>query len=173
MEAIEDEQVSQFYQFLILSGTRLNEALALQWQDVNYKTNTYLLPDPKNRKAVEFPIPRHLRARLYARRQPEGKVFTVPNEGRTYREAVGKAIKFEWTNHDLRRSFATYGVKVCDLVKVKLLMNHLLSGDVTMRNYVQREGLDLADDLRKIESEILRLAGRPVANVVKLREAGR
>ncbi len=172
VEAIDDEQVSQFYLFLILSGVRLNEAEGLRWQDVNFKTNTYVLPDPKNRKSVEFPIPHHLRDKLYDRRKKEGRVFTVPNDGRTYRARVAEAIDFDWTNHDLRRSFATYGLKVCDLVKVKLLMNHLLSGDITMGSYVQREGLDLAGELRKIEAEILRLAGRPVDNVVKLEVVG-
>ncbi|RLA49667.1 MAG: hypothetical protein DRQ98_13860 [Gammaproteobacteria bacterium] len=172
VEAIDDEQVSQFYLFLILSGVRLNEAEGLRWQDVNFRTNTYVLPDPKNRKSVEFPIPHHLRDKLYDRRKKEGRVFTVPNDGRTYRANVGKAIEFDWTNHDLRRTFATYGLKVCDLVKVKLLMNHLLSGDITMGSYVQREGLDLAGELRKIEAEILRLAGRPVDNVFKMEVVG-
>ena len=167
VEAIDDVQVSEFFLFLLLSGVRLNEAGDLQWQQVNFKTDTYTLPDPKNRKSVEFPLPRSLRDRLYSRRQKDGAVFTVPNGGRTYRASIAKAIDFEWTNHDLRRTFATYGTKVCDLVKVKLLMNHLLSKDVTM-GYVQREGLDLAVDLRRIESEILRLGGRPIDNVVKL-----
>lgn len=168
VEAIEDAEVSQFFQFLILSGVRLNEALKLEWTDIDFKTSTYKLPDPKNRKSVEFPIPHYLRGKLIARRKKVGNVFNVPNEGRAYRAAVGEAIEFHFTNHDLRRTFATIGVKVCDLVKVKLLMNHLMSGDVTMLNYVQRDGLDLADDLRKIECEILRLADRSVDNVVKL-----
>jgi len=172
VEAIENEQVSQFYQFLILSGVRLNEALELQWQDINFKTNTYVLPDPKNRKSVEFPIPSHLRGKLYARRKKGGLIFNVPNNGRMYRANIAEAIEFDWTHHDLRRTFATYGLKVCDLVKIKLLMNHLLSGDITMGSYVQREGLDLRGELQKIEAEILRLAGRPVDNVVKLEVVG-
>lgn len=169
VDELDDAHVAQFFQFLLLTGVRLNEALGLRWENVDFMTNTYHVPDPKNRKAVELPLPKYLRDRLYQRRQREGVVFDVPKDGRTYRAKVVEAIGFQWTNHDLRRTFSTYGLKVCDLVKVKLLMNHLLSGDVTM-GYVQREGLDLAADLQRIDAEILRLAGRPVDNVVRLVE---
>ncbi|MCB1679143.1 MAG: integrase family protein [Halioglobus sp.] len=167
VESLDDAHVAQFFQFLLLTGVRLNEAMGLCWEHIDFKTNTYRIRDPKNRKPVELPLPGYLRERLYQRRQREGVVFDIPKDGRTYRAKVAEAIEFKWTNHDLRRTFSTYGLKVCDLVKVKLLMNHLLSGDVTM-GYVQRQGLDLASDLERIDNEILRLAGRPVDNVVRL-----
>lgn len=168
VEALDDTNVSQFYIFLLLTGVRLNEALGLDWGQIDFKTNMYSLPDPKNREPVQLPIPSYLRDSLHRRRKRKGPVFCVPNNGRKYRAEIASAAGVNFTNHDLRRTFSTFGLRVIDLPNLKALMNHRFSGDVTL-GYVQREELDLPSDLRKVNAEILRLAGRPIDNVVPLR----
>ena len=81
---------------------------------------------------------------------------------------VAEAIDYKFTNHDLRRTFSSYGYQVCDYIKVEMLTNHIVSGVTT--DYFQVSPDVLAKEHRKVEGHILSLAGRSLpSNVAKLR----
>jgi len=171
-DATDDHKHGECLQWMLLTGNRLEEARGLDWADLNFRTGLYTLHDPKNRTKVELPIPTSLVDALKARRgkKQSGRVFTMPTQNSRLRGDISDKIDlpFRFTNHDLRRSFATYGIQVCDHLKVKLLMNHLIS-DITF-DYAQIAGADLVGEMRKIEAAILAHAGRtlPSDNVVRL-----
>jgi site-specific recombinase XerD len=153
-----EAQHSEFLLFLVLTGVRMNEARLLDWKDIDFKAGFYTLPDPKNRQKVELPLPRYLKEKLLARRKKSGRVFNV---GEKVYQMVD--VGQEYSHHDLRRTFATYGFQVCDFVKVKMMMNHIISG--VTADYVQVSPDALAREHHKVEGEILRLAGRTIDNV--------
>ena len=154
---------AEFFIFLLLTGVRLQEARGLDWQDIDFKSGLYTLPDPKNRELVKLPLPGSLRGRLAKRRQKSGRVFPVGAKGC---KSFGESIGFSFTHHDLRRTFTTYGFQVCDYVKVKLMANHILSG--VTADYIQVSHEALSREHQKVEAHILRLAGRSISNVVPL-----
>ena len=162
--------------FLALTGTRSSEAAGLRWEDIH--GGTFHLADPKNRRAVDLPLPDFVAASLKARAQPAGLVF--PSETGLPldpRGAVAKTVAasgVSFTPHDLRRTFASIANGL-DLnhYTVKHLLNHTISkADVT-------GGYDVPDPDRlkaasaRIERRILQLVGTATATVVELhRRAG-
>ena len=93
---------SEYLQFLILTGVRMNEARSLDWKNIDFKSGLYTLPDPKNRQTVELPLPRSLKEKLLTRQKKSGIVFPVGE--RVYQQVD---IGMEFTNHDLRRTFGS------------------------------------------------------------------
>ncbi|TDG13966.1 DUF4102 domain-containing protein [Seongchinamella unica] len=174
--AVEAQKHGDCLAWLILTGNRLEEARGLEWADFDFRTGLYTLRDTKNRTEVELPIPEYFKDKLKKRKSKEktGPVFTMPAQNSRIRTEITKAAELpeRFTNHDLRRTFATIGRTVCDHTMVKQLMNHLIS-DITF-DYSQLDGSDLAQQLRKIEAAILEHAGRPLPseNVVKLEVVG-
>lgn len=134
--------------FLLVTGLRWSEAAELTFKFVNFDDGTFHLPDPKNRKPVTFPLSDVALSILKDR--PADSNFVFPSRttsGRIY-DARPTLRKLETTTgiaaspHDLRRSFrAVAGKCGIELWKTKLLMNHTLSGDVTITNYTDTENL--------------------------------
>lgn len=155
---------AEFMLFLILTGVRLEGARSLEWGDIDFKTELYTLPDTKNRKTVELPLPRYLKQRLLKRREKSGRVFPVSDR---YCQTVSETIGYKFTNHDLRRTFSTFGYQVIDYTKVEMLTNHIVSG--VTADYIQISPDALAKEHRKVEAHILGLAGRAsTSNVVPM-----
>jgi integrase len=155
---------AEFMLFLMLTGVRLEEARSLEWGDIDFKTELYTLPDTKNLKTVELPLPRYLKQRLLKRREKSGRVFPVSDR---YCQTVSETIGYKFTNHDLRRTFSTYGYQVIDYTKVEMLTNHIVSG--VTADYIQVSPDALAKEHRKVEAHILGLAGRAsISNVVPM-----
>ncbi|MCR9104728.1 MAG: integrase family protein [Gammaproteobacteria bacterium] len=158
---------AEYYQWLLFTGTRTGEARGLDWQDIDFKRNVYHLRDPKNRRPASLPLPSVIGAKLKNRKQDAGKVFTFADDPKRQRKKVVDALGKHWTNHDLRRTFAGVAQAVCSYTSVKRLLNHTFT-DIT-EQYIG-EAADLGEEIAKVERELLRLAGRPLNNVVALRE---
>lgn len=158
-------EYADFFLWLIFTGNRLTEAKNLDWQDINWRSNEYLLRDPKNRRDATLPLPAYVGARLRKRRQDTGKVFPFDGDARYHRKIVCAAMGKEWTNHDLRRTFSGFAQAVCSYTSVKRLMNHAFT-DIT-EIYIGHSA-DLGEEIDKVQRKILEIAGRPVNNVVKL-----
>ena len=143
-----------YLSFLLLTGCRASEAATLKWDQVDLKKGIWSLPDPKNRNPVTFPLSSQAKAMLEARQGNGEHVFLDnPRKGRVidcrhYTTKLSKQIKEKVTPHDLRRTFrAIAGSCGVELWKTKLLMNHKLSGDVTISSYTE------TSDLRYLQPE--------------------
>jgi integrase len=141
--------------FLLLTGARWSEMANLTWDHVNLDDPSWSLPDPKNRNPVTFPLSLVACEMLDAR--PKGEKYVFPsriNDGhikdaRSVMETVSAAGGVRVSPHDLRRTFrAIAGECGIELYKTKLLMNHKLSGDITIHHYTE------TNDLRYLSNEI-------------------
>lgn len=168
-DAIDDlhDMAGDFFYWLLFTGNRFSEAKGLQWEDIDWRRKVYQLRDPKNRRDVTLPLPSYVAERLKQRKQKEGPVFPFGGDARVQRKKACKAMGKHWTNHDLRRTFSGIAQAVCSYTSVKRLMNHAFT-DIT-EQYIGHSA-DLGEEIDKVQREILRLAGRPLDNVVPLRE---
>lgn len=149
-------------QFLMLTGARISEVTTLTWDRVNLKENWWHLPDPKNRNPVWLPLSsqaREILANRLANRQPDEQ-YVFPSYGKTghaveprgIMKLVSEIAGERLTPHDLRRTFTTVGITVCnvDILKVELLTNHKPQG-VTARHYLETSKLQwLQPEVQKI-----------------------
>jgi integrase len=141
--------------FLILTGARWNEAAQLTWDRVNLEENWWYLPDPKNRNPVKFPLSDIAKEILEARPRESQHVFPARSKDgcvsdpRGVFEKVSQIAGAHLTAHDMRRTFrAIAGECAIELWRTKLLMNHKMSGDITISAYTE------TSDLRYLTPEI-------------------
>jgi integrase len=141
--------------FLMLTGARIGEASALTWDRVSIDKDDpencwWHIPDPKNRNPVWLPLSSQAVELLTTRQRIEGNPHVFPSWGdtghikdpRDMMKKVSEAAGRKITPHDLRRTFVTLGVSVCniDLYKMELLTNHVPKG-VTARHYLKTSRL--------------------------------
>lgn len=141
--------------FLLLTGARWSEMSNLEWDCVNLNDLSWQLPDPKNRNPVTFPLSDIAGKILDARSQKSRYVFPSRLgsghivDARSVLDKVSAACGAHISPHDLRRTFrAIAGECGIELWKTKLLMNHKMSGDVTITHYTE------TSDLRYLSAEI-------------------
>lgn len=150
--------------FLLLTGARWSEAAHLTHDRLNLVENYWHLPDPKNRNPVTFPLSDQA-AKILENKQKVNK-FVFPSrskkvapihDGRGLLGKLSEKIGVTVTAHDLRRTFrAIAGECGIELWKTKLLMNHKLSGDVTINSYTETSDLKyLAPEINKIANWII------------------
>lgn len=163
--------------FLLVTGARFTEVASLPWAHVNLDEGYWELPDPKNREPVTFPLSSVAKDILKNRPKDSDFVFSgIGAKGyfsdiRHIMAALSTEIKEKLTAHDLRRSFVlAAGHSKVEFVRCKLLMNHKLSGDVTISSYTDTSDLRwLADDAEKISQWMIRQGKIAVAgNVVDI-----
>ncbi|MCF8036993.1 MAG: integrase family protein [Desulfobacteraceae bacterium] len=145
--------------FLLLTGARWTEASTLTWDQVDLESGCWHLPDPKNRRPVIFPLSSQARQILEGR--PRLNKFVFYSYSKTGHVTDARQVISRLTDaatvkvrpHDLRRTFrAVAGECGIELWKTKLLMNHKLSGDITISAYTE------TSDLRYLAPEIQQIA---------------
>lgn len=158
--------------FLILTGTRINEASTLTWDRVKLDGDlpTFYLPGEvtKNHNPATFPISKALHA-LLTRRHAErikGSNYVFPavrgdsgymKDPRAMWEKVSKVAGLHLSNHDMRRTFED----VAQIVGIdgdtrRQLENHL-SNDVHGRHYANNpDPASLLPALESISAWIVR-----------------
>lgn len=165
-ETIISHTLADALSFLLLTGARWSEMAALtwDWKRINLVEGWWHIPDPKNRKPVTFPLSKVTASILEKRPKESEYIFPARSGGGHIQEARGHfdkisdAIGVKVTAHDFRRTFrAIAGECQIELWKTKLLMNHRLNQDVTIRHYTETEDLRYLDpEINKISDWIVR-----------------
>lgn len=171
--------VADWLEFLILTGCRRNEALSLQWADVDLKGKLFRIPDTKNRQIHELPMStplvEMLNRRNAARKKPKDtdRVFAGGSktgglgEVRLGMGYVTEQSGIAFTPHDLRRTFATTAERL-DLptYTIKRLMNHTITASDVTGGYIQIDVERLRIPVQQIADAILGAAERKPSTVV-------
>lgn len=141
----------------VLTGFRKAELEKLDWSDFNEQEGVLLARDTKNHRDHLLPLGPVLQRLLCSYRQHtggQGQIF-VDRVDRWAQIASNKG-NVRFSMHALRRTFVSIAAKqLGNPLLVKALVNHIATGDVTVRNYVRFEQDDLREGMREIESFIL------------------
>lgn len=162
--SLENDVLRDYILFLLLTGLRRSECLQLQWSYVDTKkTKVLTLPADitKTGKKRQLPLTDLLLDILERRRSKmvvgNPYIFTGKDgikhlvEPRCGINAVRKETKLTWSLHDLRRTFATIASRLdISYYKLKHLLGHTVSGDVTGNHYVQVDVETLRPEMQKI-----------------------
>jgi integrase len=161
--------------FLLLTGARFLEGAALRWDHVDLEGKSWRLDaeQAKNKQGVTFPLS-SLAIQILQERPRSDSPFVFP--GRfgpervsNVRSVMGKVSEVagaeKLSAHDLRRTFRAIAGEVgIDFFTTKLLMNHIISNDVTISSYTE------TSDLTYLQSAIERI-GAWVADRAKIAAA--
>jgi integrase len=173
VQGLENENIRDYLIFILLTGSRREEAFMLEIEQIDLKNRSYNLIDPKNRQDITLPLPDYLFKVVEKRIQNlKGFKYLFPGTDRTGslnpnthlvepKAQVKKVIEksgVKFTLHDLRRLFITTA-DALDLSTfcVKRLVNHSMGSDVTS-GYVVSDVERLRGPMQKIEDKILSLA---------------
>ena len=137
----------------------------IKWSDVDFSADVFKAVDTKNRRTHTLPMTEATR-KIFKRRKrlkPEGSVYVFPgikdpsqpaSMSRTF-ERVTKEIGFDFSSHDLRRTFATIANEMgVDINKIGAALNHK-KRNVTA-GYIQTTANMLRETIETIETVIFR-----------------
>lgn len=157
------DKLKDFFLFLLFSGCRRNEAAYLQWTDVDFKNDTFTIQAENNKtsKARELPLSDILLAVLKRRKQARivGNPYVfVGNHNKGHliepKKAVATHVEksgIKWCAHDLRRTYCTVASRLdTNYLKLKALVGHSVTGDITSKHYVQTTVDDLRQPMQQI-----------------------
>ena len=169
VRTVDDHTSTDLVAFMILTGTRKDEARTLRWEHVKLGEDegSFHLPDTKNGRAVTFPLCKAARELLAARLimpAAEDRVIKRRNLSRPVREdspfvfpswgakghiteargtlaAVSEVAGVPIALHDLRRTFTNVAIKCgVDMYKIELLTNHVPK-TITLVHYSETNDL--------------------------------
>ena len=145
---------------LIHTGLRLEEALMLKWDDVDFANETFTAFDTKNNRDHTLPMTENTKIML-TRRINENNNFVFPSPihsdrpmtaSKTFRR-VSDETGFIFTAHDLRRTVATVAAeRGYDISSIGAVLNHSRQG--VTEGYIQRTLPRLKQILIDIEEEL-------------------
>jgi integrase len=163
--SLESKKMQDFFMFLMFTGLRRNEAMRLEWLHVDTRTNTLTIPKElsKTKRTRKIPLTDVLLEVLRSRKANNevqvgnpyvfqgrhGHGHLIEPKRSVYEVAEESGI--DWSSHALRRTYVTIANKLdVSAYKVKFLVGHSVSGDVTGKHYSK---LDV-DDVREAAQEI-------------------
>ena len=179
---LKNETVRDYLLFLLFTGSRKEEGLTLEVEQVDLKSRDYTMLDPKNRQPLTLPIPNYLFSVISKRiKNLKETKYIFPGIGDTGhlvepKRQVAKVINesgVSFTLSDLRRHYITLADSLdLSLFCIKRLVNHSIGSDVTS-GYVVSDVKRLRGPMQKIEDRILFLAGaKEPGKVVTIRKSG-
>lgn len=128
--------------FMLLSGLRRADVLAARWDNLDEQRHALRIPSPKGGDARAFDLPLSRAMQDCLMRAKEAGMTFYPEQSRTWIFPSGNGhvaevkedgrLKLSHTGHALRHSFRTLAAAAgIDRLRVKILMNHAIDGDVT------------------------------------------
>ena len=145
---------------IIHTGLRLEEALQLEWNSVDFVNETFTIFDTKNHRDHTLPMTEDTKI-MFERRFSDGDKYVFkspidPNKPMTASKTfkrVSEEVGFEFTAHDLRRTVATVAAeRGYDVSNIGALLNHSRQG--VTEGYIQRTQSRLKQILEDIQEEL-------------------
>ncbi len=165
---------------LLYTGLRANEALHLEWKNVDFKNDNLTVMDTKNHSNFTTYIPTQLKPYLKNLQEVTGGsqfVFTGDNfEGvmaipRWPLDQVTLKTGIEFSSHDLRRTFATIAeASLLPETIIKRLLNHSTDNNVT-GNYIRTEANTIKQAVDRIAGFIQNHVTPDNENVVSINKS--
>ena len=164
------KQDADFMMLLLFTGIRVNEARTLRWSDVNFKSGMFSMEDTKNHSTHTLPMTKSIEAVLKRRlsARVDNAKYVFPARGnrnlpasmsRTF-ERICRDTGFNFTPHDLRRTFATVASEMgIDVYRIGATLNHSKQG--VTAGYIQTTVTMLKETLEAIEIAILKPYATP------------
>lgn len=160
--------VADAFCFLLLTGTRKNEAFRLKWDAVDLEDGSFRLEDTKSGNKIILPLSETLIDMLNERPRINEYVFPGQDQSDRLKDTrksllnAADVIGCQIAIHDLRRTFrAIAGLAGVQFINCKLLLNHSLGkmGDITLDYYTERNDLRyLREDAEKITRWVINQA---------------
>ena len=178
VDLLNSDLVKDYLKVLLFTGLRRQEAMKLQWDQVNLKAKTLTVIDTKNRNPLTLPFGTFILKLLKDRKsKATDSPFVFPGSGKTghlveskYQTAqVTKESGIKFCLHDLRRVFINTAESLdISSYAVKQLVNHSTNGDVTA-GYMVSDPERLRKPMERIEAHLLRLCRKDVAKIVSIK----
>ena len=178
VDLLNSDLVKDYLKVLLFTGLRRQEAMKLQWDQVNLKAKTLTVIDTKNRNPLTLPFGTFILKLLKDRKsKATNSLFVFPGSGKTghlveskYQTAqVTKESGIKFCLHDLRRVFINTAESLdISSYAVKQLVNHSTNGDVTA-GYMVSDPERLRKPMERIETHLLRLCRKDKAKVVNIK----
>lgn len=164
---------------LLYSGLRANEALHMEWKNVDFKNDTLTVMDTKNHSNFTTYIPVQLKPYLRNLQELTGSdTFVFPGDTddgvmaipRWPLEQVTLKTGVEFSSHDLRRTFATIAeAALLPETIIKRLLNHATDNNVTS-GYIRTEANTLKQAVDRIAEFIQDRVADEGNNVVNIKK---
>lgn len=165
---------------LLYTGLRANEALHMEWKNVDFKNDTVTVMDTKNHSNFTTYIPVQLKPYLRNLQELTGSnTFVFPGDTadgvmaipRWPLEQVTLKTGVEFSSHDLRRTFATIAeAALLPETIIKRLLNHATDNNVTS-GYIRTEANTLKQAIDRIAEFIQDRVIDGSNNVVNIKKA--
>jgi len=169
------ETVADFLELLLFTGLRRQEAITLQWQDVDLRARVLTIRNTKNGEPLQLPLSDHLMQLLSSRRVAAINPYVFPGknghgyliEPKRQMKKVIEASGVSFTAHDLRRTFITMAESLdISMYAIKRLVNHRFSNDVTA-GYIVSDVERLRHPMQRITDFLVKnLTPRQPATIV-------
>lgn len=173
-DAVSETVVSaaDFLRLVLFTGLRKQEALTLEWNQVDLEDRTFRIPDPKNHQPLTLPLSDYLHAMLTERQREAVNGYVFPGRNGVGhlvepKRQVAQVIEFSgvpFMIHDLRRTFITIaeGLDI-PVYAIKRLVDHKMSGDVTA-GYIISDVERLRRPMQQISDFILDAVGATLSH---------
>lgn len=165
---------------LLHAGLRANEALHLEWKNVDFKNDTVTVMDTKNHSNFTTNIPTQLKPYLRSLQELTGNnSFVFPGDHAEGAMAIPRwpldqvTLKtgIEFSSHDLRRTFATIAeASLLPETIIKRLLNHTTDNNVT-GGYIRAEFNTMKQAIDRIAVFIHQHVTPDLENVVSINKA--
>lgn len=133
--------ISSFLLFVLFNGVRRNEALNLRWEDVDFRSKSFIIRETKNGKPLELPLSKYSYGLLKSLQKIAVNEWVFPSftsksghlmEPKKVIQDINQKTKMNIRTHDLRRTFASIANSLLiPSYTLKRLVNHSTGSDVT------------------------------------------
>lgn len=177
--ALENIHARDFLFLCLFTGLRRNEATGLRWSEIDFLDKTLTIPASrvKTNKSLTIPLSDFvfkLLTRRYKLTNIDKNPFVFPGKNNIEHMGEPKALLHKVrTNsgvsfmiHDLRRTFATTAERLdISYYKVKRMLNHSVSGDVTGGHYIRIDVEQLREPMQKVANFFIEYGGIDVESL--------